>query len=119
MFDRISLDERIHPGQSFTSPSGEYTLTFQEDSNLVLYRGEDALWASNTMHGEDESSENKSLILQGDGNFVLYNADGEPLWASGSSYDAAQPYVLVQDDGNVCLYDEGLEGCHWSTETAQ
>ncbi|KAF7509021.1 hypothetical protein GJ744_008416 [Endocarpon pusillum] len=48
-----------------------------------------------------ESSENKSLILQSDGNFVLYNADGDAIWASGSNYEAAQPYVLVQDDGNM------------------
>lgn len=119
MSDRISVDERIHPGRSFTSPSGEYTLILQEDSNLVLYRGEEPLWASNTMHGEGESSENKSLILQSDGNFVLYNADGDAIWASGSNYEAAQPYVLVQDDGNVCLYDEEIEGCHWTTDTAQ
>lgn len=119
MSDRISLDEPVHPGQSITSPSGEYTLILQEDSNLVLYRGEEALWASNTMHGEDESAENKSLVVQGDGNVVLYDADGQPIWASGSSYEAARPYVLVQDDGNVCLYDDEVEGCHWSTGTAQ
>ena len=71
------------------------------------------------MHGEDESSENKSLILQSDGNLVLYNTDGEPLWASASNYEAARPYVLVQDDGNVCLYDEEVEGCHWNTGTTQ
>lgn len=121
MGDRLEGDTPIYPGQEFVSASGEYQLIFQEDSNLVLYKrnddGSEAIWASNTY--SDEGSTNHSVLVQLDGNFVLYNADGQALWASGSNYDAVKPYILVQDDGNVCLYDDEVEGCHWSTGTSQ
>ncbi|WP_214317552.1 hypothetical protein [Nonomuraea sediminis] len=45
------------------------------------------------------------LILQGDGNLVLYRAQvGQPLWASDT---AGQPaaMAIMQGDGNLVLYD--------------
>lgn len=51
---------------------------------------------------------------------MLYGAEGETLWASGSGYEGVgSPFVVVQDDGNVCLYDDEVEGRHWETGTAQ
>lgn len=121
MSERIEVNDIIHPGQDRWSPNGAYQLILQEDSNFVLYRkidddNREPIWASNT-YTEEESS-NHSVVLQADGNFVLYNSNGEPIWHSGTEgYGALSPYVLVQDDGNVCLYDNEVEGCHWSTET--
>lgn len=121
MSERIEVNDIIHPGQDRWSPNGAYQPILQEDSNFVLYRKIDddhrePIWASNT-YTEEESS-NHSVVLQADGIFVLYNSNGEHIWHSGAEgYGASSPYVLVQDDGNVCLYDNEVEGCHWSTET--
>lgn len=41
--------------------------------------------------------------MQTDGNFVLYNASGQPLWASNTVGTGAA-IVRVQDDGNLVLY---------------
>ncbi|KAJ9655940.1 hypothetical protein H2198_005288 [Neophaeococcomyces mojaviensis] len=125
MGDRIDVDAVMYPGNSYTSQNGQYTLIFQEDSNFVLYKrngdNQDPIWASNTWAG-DSSATNKSVILQTDGNFVMYDGEGQPLWASNTGgYEGVnRPYIMVQDDGNVCMYDEALEGqCLWNTGTYQ
>jgi hypothetical protein len=42
-------------------------------------------------------------VMQTDGNFVLYNAAGQPLWSSTTAGSGAG-IVRVQDDGNLVLY---------------
>jgi len=54
---------------------------------------------------------NYELIMQGDGNLVLYRSDGFPLWDSGT-YGTDADRLYVQPDGNVVLY--GPDGqVHW------
>lgn len=125
MSDRIEVDDILHPGDERWSGNGEYRLVLQDDNNFVLYKkidddgNQEPIWASNT-YLPDESCENKQVIMQQDGNLVLYNEEGNPLWDSGSSgYGAVSPYILVQDDGNVVLYDNEVEGVFWSTDTTQ
>lgn len=44
------------------------------------------------------------LVMQTDGNFVVYDAWGSPLWNSETAgHDGA--WLAVQDDGNVVVYD--------------
>lgn len=45
-----------------------------------------------------------SATLQGDGNFVVYTASGRPVWASNTAGHPGSRLV-VQDDGNVVVYD--------------
>jgi hypothetical protein len=55
-------------------------------------------------------------IMQGDGNFVVYTSAGSPVWASGTAGDTGA-YLDVQNDGNVVIY--GASGSAlWSTGTA-
>lgn len=53
------------------------------------------------------------LVLQGDGNLVLYDPAGRARWASG----ARGVRVAVQRDGNVVLYSAAGPAV-WSTGTA-
>ena len=48
-----------------------------------------------------ETGENTKLIMQPDGNLVLYN-DGNPLWATGTN---GAWYASFQSDGNLCVYE--------------
>ena len=55
------------------------------------------------------------LVYQGDGNLVLYDAGGTPLWASHT--EGSLPGVLVmQGDGNLVMYD-GHDVPIWHTAT--
>jgi len=53
------------------------------------------------------------LIMQGDGNLVLYSPAGA-LWSSGTS--VASSYAIMQGDGNLVIYRQGGIAV-WSTHT--
>jgi hypothetical protein len=55
-------------------------------------------------------------ILQGDGNFVLYTSSGTPVWASNTAGNTGA-YLNVQNDGNVVVYSASGAAL-WSTGTA-
>ena len=57
------------------------------------------------------------LIMQTDGNLVLYGADGASLWSSGTFGKGTGPYrATMQPDGNLVLYDS-TNSPLWHTET--
>ena len=55
----------------------------------------------------DSMDGSKYLILQGDGNLVIYYS-GHPLWATATN-GAKAAFLAMQGDGNVVLY-----GADWS-----
>ncbi len=54
----------------------------------------------------------KKLMMQSDGNLVLYGTGG-PIWASNTSGNR-DAFVKLQDDGNLVIYK-----AIWSTGTAK
>jgi hypothetical protein len=98
---------QILPGRSMLSESGRYRLTYQADGNLVLVdtQGDVRLWATDTagispgqvvMHGNlvmldaagavvwasgTGGNPGAFLVVQDDGNVVIYRPDGQPVWA--------------------------------------
>lgn len=56
------------------------------------------------------------LTLQSDGNMVLYDRSANPLWFSRTSGDRLMK-LLVQQDGNLVLYDR-FNTPFWNTNTA-
>jgi hypothetical protein len=55
-------------------------------------------------------------IMQGDGNLVLYTSSGTPVWASNTAGNAGA-YLDVQNDGNVVI-SSASGSTLWSTGTA-
>ena len=95
----MSPDQSIYAGGSIQSGNGRFTLFYQGDGNLVLYRSDGRpLWASQT-NGRSAGR----TVMQMDGNLVVYDAGGTPVWASGTNgYSGA--WLIVQDDGNLVIY---------------
>jgi len=54
-------------------------------------------------------------ILQGDGNFVIYDGSGSPLWASNTAGNSGA-HLTVQNDGNTVIFSSG-GATLWSTGT--
>jgi hypothetical protein len=71
-------------------------------SIYVLCRGSTykPKWASHTV-GRGVSPHH--VKLQHDGNLVLYDADGEKIWHSGTIGKAVTD-LTMQDDGNLVIY---------------
>jgi nucleoid-associated protein YgaU len=108
MSDRLMKGEKLERGQSLTSRNGAYTLTLQDDGNLVLGAAGEAVWATGT-NGQDA----ERLEVQEDGNCVLYTSD-KPIWHTDTK-GAKDVRLLLQDDRNLVLY--GFDGPAWSSKT--
>lgn len=106
----VRTDELDWTITALDSANGDYQLKMQDDGNVVLYRGSNALWASNTVYNpyellSDAMTPPFKLVMQADGNLVAYG-NGNAYWSSETSYgDMFGPYTLVvQDDGNCVIY---------------
>jgi hypothetical protein len=120
--DQLLPDELLGIDQYLLSLNGLFTLVYQSDGNLVLYknymanncgtRDSRALWASNT-YGRPA----QVCIMQGDGNLVIYGPDGEYIWDTATDGQPGSRLVM-QDDGNAVIYRS--DGAPiWATNTVQ
>jgi LysM repeat protein len=106
--DTLNAGQKLVKGESLTSGNGAYTLTLQDDGNLVLESRGKPVWSTKT-NGQDVVRAEG----QPDGNFVLYTAD-EPVWHTDTKGKKNVKLVL-QDDRNLVLY--AADGAAWSTKT--
>jgi LysM repeat protein len=108
MSDRLMNGDKLERGQSLTSRNAAYTLTLQDDGNLVLAARGQAVWATGT-NGQNV----ERLEVQKDGNCVLYTPD-KPVWHTDTK-GAKDVRLLLQDDRNLVLY--GFDGPAWASNT--
>jgi hypothetical protein len=108
--NRLTRDSRLLPGTYLRSPDGRFIFLLEYDGNLTLmgpahYR----LWDSGT-----SGNCPASLVMQADGNLVLYGPDGA-CWSSATDGTDADR-LQIQDDGNAVIY--GPSSPRWATDTA-
>lgn len=109
MSDTLTEGQKLVRGESLVSNNGAYTLTLQDDGNLVLASRGNPLWSTST-NGQDVVR----AEVQGDGNFVLYTAD-KPVWHTDTK-GKKKVRLVLQDDRNLVLY-AGDGKAAWSTKT--
>ena len=108
MGDTLSAGQKLGRGDLLTSGNGAYTLTLQDDGNLVLAARGEAIWAAGTSgEGADRAK------VQADGNFVVYAGD-KPVWHTDTKGKKDAKLVL-QDDRNLVLY--AADGSVWYSRT--
>lgn len=108
MSDTLTEGQKLVRGESLVSNNGAYSLTLQDDGNLVLASWGKPLWSTST-NGQDVVR----AEVQTDGNFVLYTAD-KPVWHSDTK-GKKNVRLVLQDDRNLVLY--AADGAAWSTKT--
>jgi nucleoid-associated protein YgaU len=108
MADTLTEGQKLEKGGSLTSNNGAYTLTLQDDGNLVLAARGQAVWATGT-NGQNVDR----LEVQKDGNCVLYTPD-KPIWHTDTK-GAKDVKLVLQDDRNVVLYAKDKPA--WSSKT--
>jgi hypothetical protein len=55
--------------------------------------------------------------MQGDGNFVIYDGSGMPIWSTGTVGNPGS-WLTVQPDGNVVIYTPTAPNDSiWATNT--
>ena len=100
-----AVSSKLVAGQTLSANeflnAGQYQLIMQGDGNLVEYSGGAALWSSGTAGDVGDY-----LVLQSDGNLVIYPPTGSALWNSGTEGNAGDSFD-VQTDGNLVIYSSG------------
>jgi hypothetical protein len=114
--DTMQSGEVLKPNQQINSANGRYSFAYQSDSNLVLYKNNPGrpatpLWSSVTT-GKSAGV----LVMEGDGNLVIYDAGRQRVWSSNTANNPGSRLV-VQNDGNVVIYRPDRTPI-WSTNTA-
>lgn len=100
--------ETLMPGQSLVSPNGRYTAE-NSGGGLAVRRDGTVIWRNGRLvpYGA-------GLVMQGDGNLVLYSEGGTPLWHTWT-YGRGPAELRMQDDGNLVLYNRSTWQPLWWT----
>jgi len=116
--DQVNANEYLLDDEKIVSPNGIYSAVLQKDANFVLYKGTTPLWASGSYEYNYQNNIPHKLIMQRDGNLVLYNKLNVAIWYSGTNVGLGNPKRLVmKDDGNLVILDYGNQ-IVWQTSTA-
>lgn len=75
------------------------------------YGQSQALWSS----GTEGNTNVFDVLMQVDGNLVVYNVNGTAIWASVTEGNT-DAYLVVHNDGNVVVYDSNNQTI-WQTNT--
>ena len=113
-------DSILEEGQKLISKNGKCRLHLEIDGNLKLTKngGDGAddfkiLWSSNT---EYQGIGPYRLVIQNDGNLVLYDHINYPSFCSNTYLQGAKPYTAtVQDDCKFVVYDSTHRAI-WTTQ---
>jgi LysM repeat protein len=105
--DSLYVGDELGLGQSLSQ--GSYTLTLQDDGDLVLTEPGTVVWATNT---PDQGV--RRAVLQEDGNFVLYKSDGSAWSTQTNGQDVDR--LILQSDRNLVLYARD-GGALWASDT--
>lgn len=76
----LGNDEWLMVGDSLFSQDGSVEFKCQGDGKIAIYWGGECQW-QNT---KEQRYDVKGLIMQGDGNCVLYTKDGEAIWQTNT-----------------------------------
>jgi hypothetical protein len=95
----LSPGYSLRPGQSLQSNNGVYRLTLEQDGNVVLYCRSRRHWSTNTVG----SFSPRELIMQTDGNLVLYSTDGRARWSTHTFNNPGSVWTFLQNPSNQQL----------------
>ena len=80
-----------------------------EAGSVAISEGGDTISRGGTLNANDQlfaSNKAAHLLVQGDGNMVVYQANNKVLWASNTGGKGGSgTHLVLQGDGNLVLYD--------------
>lgn len=109
----LGPNQAILNGQSLFSCDGRFSLSMTS-GNLVLSFQGSTLWQTGT------SSGSYAIMQAVDGNFVVYDMNTNPVWATNwypSWYAVPGASLSVGTDGNLVIYDPQGQSEVWASNT--
>ena len=111
-------EKTLKSGQYIKAPGRDLYLFMQEDGNLCFYPNlqkisSSCIWSSATFN---KGRGPYRLIMQDDGNLVIYDADNKATWATGTHGKGSGCHFYCQEDGNLVIYDNQKRPI-WASDT--
>lgn len=113
--NKLKVGEKLSKGDKLTSKNGKFVFTFQQDGNLVTTKVKNGkvLWQSGTAG----SKKANRVVVQKDGNVVLYSKKNKAFWSTQTVADAPRnPRFVLKNNGELVV-KHGKEVV-WSSKTA-
>jgi len=104
----LNSGEALYMDDYLLSPDAQSLLTFQRDGNVALYANFNLVWETGTF-----GTNTDRVVMQPDGNLVVYNQAGQALWSSNTQGNPGA-HLRMQTDGNVVIYSSSNVAL-WST----
>lgn len=104
-----SGDPALNIDDYLLSPDGQSIFTLQRNGVLGLFANFVQVWSQNV------GSSAARIVMQSDGNLVIYNQAGQSLWNAGTQNNPGSSLVL-QTDGNLVIYSASGTAL-WSSGT--
>ena len=115
------INNGVLNGGQFLSSGNDYYAVMQDNGSFAVFRGtkgnpEDILWNTPTV---GKGTYPWRLVLQGDGNLVIYDAKNTATWNSQTNGKGVAPFRLImQQDANLVLYDKN-NSATWASNTCK
>lgn len=99
----LEVGSELKQDQEITSANKQYTLKFQKDGNLCVYKGSTFVWGTMT-----HQRGGVRCVLEKDGNFCMYNSSSQLVWATftnrvESNYIGRK--LVIENDGSLVIYN--------------
>lgn len=113
---RVDSQATLTRGEALVSNNKKYAAIFQSsDGNFVVRNltNSNADWNSGTF-GKSATR----LVVQNDGNIVIYRSDGVALWSTKSADPSGKCAIFfqMQDDGNLVAYKSDGHAVVWASK---
>ena len=119
----LSPGQNLRAGQRLTSKNGAYILRMQDDGNLCVYKFANGKQGTFVWGSMSQGTKKAKIIMQKDGNLVIYNGKKEAKWSSKTHpsddpkfNDAKNKPVkcVLENDGTLKLYNAAKQ-VMWSS----
>lgn len=106
----LSNKEYLRTNEFLCSRNGFFFAVLKPDGNLAVFRGSGPKDSQGYLWGSGKTSAGPHFAyMQTDGNFVIYDGSGPDdrkaaLWATDTDRGQGNYVIVLQDDGNLCLY---------------
>lgn len=100
--NKLKVGDRLSKGDKLTSTNGKFTFTFQKDGNLVTTKVKSGKvqWQSGTA-GRKKANR---LVIQKDGNVVLYSKKNKAFWSTQTVADSPRnPRFVLKNNGELVV----------------
>ena len=90
------------------------------DAAIAIFKNNFQIWSINISYQSNNLDLSAfSLIMQSDGNLVVYDSNKMPVWASNTWHIPFDSYKLImQNDGNLVIYRKDIMPV-WASGTWQ